>query len=73
MLARFWRWLSGLRFIWRADNPLDVVGTGGDRLELINVSTTCVFVLAAAGVVVLKHWDRAISSIRSERGPKNLR
>lgn len=40
----------------------DVVGTGGDRLELINVSTTCVFVLAAAGVVVVKHGNRGISS-----------
>jgi anthranilate phosphoribosyltransferase len=41
---------------------IDVVGTGGDRLELINVSTTCMFVLAAAGVVVLKHGNRAITS-----------
>jgi anthranilate phosphoribosyltransferase len=40
----------------------DVVGTGGDRLELINVSTTCIFVLAAAGVVVVKHGNRGISS-----------
>jgi anthranilate phosphoribosyltransferase len=32
---------------------IDIVGTGGDRLELINVSTTCIFLLAAAGVVVL--------------------
>src|SRR6476646_7585618 len=41
---------------------IDIVGTGGDRLELINVSTTCMFVLAAAGVVVLKHGNRAITS-----------
>jgi anthranilate phosphoribosyltransferase len=41
---------------------IDVVGTGGDRLELINVSTACMFVLAAAGVVVLKHGNRAITS-----------
>jgi anthranilate phosphoribosyltransferase len=41
---------------------LDIVGTGGDRLQLINVSTTCIFVLAAAGVVVLKHGNRAITS-----------
>jgi anthranilate phosphoribosyltransferase len=40
----------------------DVVGTGGDRLELINVSTTCIFLLAAAGVVVIKHGNRAITS-----------
>ena len=41
---------------------IDVVGTGGDRLELINVSTTCIFLLAAAGVVVLKHGNKAITS-----------
>ena len=41
---------------------VDIVGTGGDRLELINVSTTCTFLLAAAGVVVLKHGNRAITS-----------
>jgi len=41
---------------------VDIVGTGGDRLELINVSTTCIFLLAAAGVVVLKHGNRAITS-----------
>ena len=41
---------------------IDIVGTGGDRLELINVSTTCMFLLAAADVVVLKHGNRAITS-----------
>jgi anthranilate phosphoribosyltransferase len=41
---------------------IDIVGTGGDRLELINVSTTCIFLLAAAGVVVLKHGNKAITS-----------
>ena len=41
---------------------LDLVGTGGDRLQLINVSTTCIFVVAAAGVVVLKHGNKAITS-----------
>jgi anthranilate phosphoribosyltransferase len=45
------------------DQPCaDIVGTGGDRLELINVSTTCIFLLAAAGVIVLKHGNRAITS-----------
>jgi anthranilate phosphoribosyltransferase len=45
------------------DKPsLDIVGTGGDRLELISVSTTCIFLLAAAGVVVLKHGNKAITS-----------
>ena len=41
---------------------IDLCGTGGDRLELINVSTTAMFILAAADVVVLKHGNRAITS-----------
>lgn len=41
---------------------LDVCGTGGDRLHLFNVSTTASFVLAAGGVVVVKHGNRAITS-----------
>jgi anthranilate phosphoribosyltransferase len=45
------------------DKPsVDIVGTGGDRLELINVSTACIFLLAAADVVVLKHGNKAITS-----------
>lgn len=41
---------------------LDVCGTGGDKLELFNVSTTSMFVLAAGGVCVVKHGNRAITS-----------
>jgi anthranilate phosphoribosyltransferase len=41
---------------------LDVCGTGGDRMELFNVSTTSMFVLAAGGVAVVKHGNRAITS-----------
>lgn len=40
---------------------LDVVGTGGDRLNLFNVSTTSLFVLAAGGVCILKHGNRGIT------------
>src|SRR5258707_699410 len=41
---------------------LDVCGTGGDKLELFNISTTCMFVLAAGGACVVKHGNRAITS-----------
>ena len=45
------------------DGPtLDVCGTGGDQLNLFNVSTTAMFIAAAAGAVVVKHGNRGITS-----------
>ncbi|MDX1679285.1 MAG: anthranilate phosphoribosyltransferase [Akkermansiaceae bacterium] len=45
------------------DGPtLDVCGTGGDKLDLFNVSTTSMFVAAAGGAVVVKHGNRGITS-----------
>lgn len=41
---------------------IDICGTGGDKLELFNISTTTMFVLAAGGACVVKHGNRAITS-----------
>jgi anthranilate phosphoribosyltransferase len=46
----------------RAREILDVVGTGGDRLNTFNISSTTSLLCAAAGVVVAKHGNRAITS-----------
>lgn len=41
---------------------IDVCGTGGDKLNLFNVSTTSMFVIAAGGAIVVKHGNRGITS-----------
>ncbi len=41
---------------------VDTCGTGGGTIETFNVSTTTMFILAAAGCVIAKHGNRAITS-----------
>ncbi len=43
-------------------SAVDVVGTGGDRANTVNISTMAAVVTAASGVTVVKHGNRSASS-----------
>ena len=54
---------TGRPVLLTADRYIDVVGTGGDRKNTFNISTTSCFIIAGAGYKVAKHGNYAATSV----------
>ena len=54
---------TGVPAILESDRYIDVVGTGGDRKNTFNISTTACFVIAGAGYKVAKQVNYAATSV----------
>lgn len=54
---------TGVPALLDCDRYIDVVGTGGDRKNTFNISTTSCFVIAGAGYKVAKHGNYAATSV----------
>lgn len=52
-----------MKFDGEGRDLLEIVGTGGDNAHSFNISTTSAFVIAASGIMVSKHGNRAASSL----------
>ena len=54
---------TGVPVPLHCDRYIDVVGTGGDRKNTFNISTTACFVIAGAGYKVAKHGNFSAASV----------
>jgi anthranilate phosphoribosyltransferase len=54
---------TGVPVPLQCDRYIDVVGTGGDRKNTFNISTTACFVIAGAGYKVAKHGNFSATSV----------